>query len=190
MMIVMLATNLESNHHGKVMQETKTKILVCNAGLAASNPASSMQKTTCYWQTGASIALTKRARLVFRAANQPEIHEELKPEKHGDAVARILDDLQAGASAALQSPENLEAVVHCVVHGGDRYTSAVRITAEVPGRAEGNWSCRCIGKVLSAVDFRALRDPTKSTNRLRMLPTPPVELAEAGVRLPTQLFFN
>ena len=28
----MLATNLESNHRGRVMPETKTKILVCNAG--------------------------------------------------------------------------------------------------------------------------------------------------------------
>ena len=32
MMIVMLATNLDSNHRGTVMPETKTKILVCNAG--------------------------------------------------------------------------------------------------------------------------------------------------------------
>ena len=32
---------------------------------------------------------------------------------------------------ALQSPEDLRAVGHRVVHGGDRYTSAVRITAEV-----------------------------------------------------------
>jgi acetate kinase len=75
--------------------------------------------------------LTKPARLVFRGANQPEIREELKLEKHADAVARILDDLQAGASAALQSPEDLRAVGHRVVHGGDRYTSAVRINAEV-----------------------------------------------------------
>lgn len=28
----MLATNLDSNHRGRVMPDTKTKILVCNAG--------------------------------------------------------------------------------------------------------------------------------------------------------------
>ena len=98
---------------------------------AASNSASSMQKTRCYWPTAGIDWLTKPARLVFRRANQPEIREELKLEKHADAVARILNDLQAGASAALQSPEDLRAVGHRVVHGGDRYTSAVRITAEV-----------------------------------------------------------
>src|SRR5262249_10177337 len=75
--------------------------------------------------------LTKPARLVFRAANQPEIREELKLEKHADAVAQILDNFQAGSSAALQSPEDLRAVGHRVVHGGDRYTTAVAITSKV-----------------------------------------------------------
>jgi acetate kinase len=52
-------------------------------------------------------------------------------------VARILDDLHAGSSAVLQSPEDLRAVGHRVVHGGDRYTSAVRIDAEVKRIIEG-----------------------------------------------------
>ena len=46
-------------------------------------------------------------------------------------MARILDDLQAGASAPRQSSEDLRAVGHRVVHGGNRYTTAVRINAEV-----------------------------------------------------------
>ena len=66
--------------------------------------------------------LIKPARLAFRRANEPEIRKELKLEKHADAVARILDYLQAGSSAPLQSPEDLQAVGHRVVHGGDRYT--------------------------------------------------------------------
>src|SRR5262249_57653712 len=42
-----------------------------------------------------------------------------------------LEDLQADSSAALQRPDDLQAVGHRVVHGGDRYTSAVVITSDV-----------------------------------------------------------
>jgi acetate kinase len=131
MMIVMLATNLESNHRGRVMPETKTKILVCNAGSSSLKFSLFDAEDEVLLADGGVDWLTKPARLLFRGANQPEIREELKLEKHAEAVARILGDLQAGASAALQSPEDLQAVGHRVVHGGDRYTSAVRINAEV-----------------------------------------------------------
>src|SRR6476661_780469 len=130
-MIVMLATNLESSHRGRVMPETKTKILVCNAGSSSLKFSLFDAEDEVLLVDGGIDWLKKPARLVFRAANQPQIREELKLEKHADAVARILDDLQAGASAALQSPDALRAVGHRVVHGGDRYTSAVRINAEV-----------------------------------------------------------
>src|SRR5436190_9904414 len=131
MMIVMLATNLDSNHRGRLMPETKTKILVCNAGSSSLKFSLFDAEDELLLADGGVDWLTKPARLVFRGANQPEIREELKLGKHADAVARILDDLQAGASAALQSPEDLRAVGHRLVHGGDRYTSAVRIDAEV-----------------------------------------------------------
>ena len=129
MMIVMLATNLDSNHRGRVMPETKTKILVCNAGSSSLKFSLFDAEDEVLLADGGIDWLRKPARLVFRGANQPEIREELKLEKHADAAARILDDLQAGASAALHSLEDLRAVGHRVVHGGDRYTSAVRITA-------------------------------------------------------------
>jgi 4-alpha-glucanotransferase len=51
----------------------------------------------------------------------------------------------------------------------------------IPGRTEGNWSWRSSEELLSAADFHALRDLTRSTNRLRMLPSPAVEMAEAAV---------
>jgi acetate kinase len=130
-MIVMLATNLDSNHRGMVMPETKTKILVCNAGSSSLKFSLFDAEDEVLLVEGGIDWLRKPARLVFRRANQPEIREELKLEKHADAVARILDNLQAGASAPLQNPEDLLAVGHRVVHGGDRYTSAVRINAEV-----------------------------------------------------------
>jgi acetate kinase len=131
MMIVMLATNLDSNHRGRVMPETKTKILVCNAGSSSFKFSLFGAEEEVLLAEGGIDWITKPTRLVFRRAGQPEIREELKLEKHADAAARILDDLQAGASAALQSPEDLRAVGHRVVHGGERYTSAVRITPEV-----------------------------------------------------------
>jgi len=127
----MLATNLDSNHRGKVMPETKTKILVCNAGSSSFKFSLFGAEEEVLLAEGGIDWITKPTRLVFRGAGQPEIREELKLEKHADAAARILDDLQAGASAALQSPEDLRAVGHRVVHGGERYTSAVRITPEV-----------------------------------------------------------
>jgi acetate kinase len=130
-MTVMLATNLDSGYRGRAMQETKTKILVCNAGSSSLKFSLFDAEDEVLLIDGGIDWLRKPARLVFRAGNQPENREELKLEKHADAVARILDDLQAGSSAALQNPEDLRAVGHRVVHGGDRYTSAVRINAEV-----------------------------------------------------------
>ena len=113
------------------MPETKTKILVCNAGSSSLKFSLFNAEDELLLADGGVDWLRKPARLLFRGANQPEIREELKLEKHADAVARILDDLQNGASAALQSPEDLRAVGHRVVHGGERYTSAVLITPEV-----------------------------------------------------------
>jgi 4-alpha-glucanotransferase len=49
----------------------------------------------------------------------------------------------------------------------------------VPGRAEGNWSWRCTEELLAAADFHWLRDLTRSSNRLHMLPNPAIEMAEA-----------
>jgi acetate kinase len=127
----MLATNSDSYHRGTVMPETKTKILVCNAGSSSLKFSLFDAQDEVLLADGSIDWLTKPARLVFRVANQSEIREELKLKKHADAVARILDNLHAGSSAALQSPEDLRAVGHRVVHGGDRYTCAVRIDAEV-----------------------------------------------------------
>src|SRR6266478_7761938 len=128
---IMLATNLDSCHTGTAAPETKTKILVCNAGSSSFKFSLFDAEDELLLADGGIDWLTKPARLVFRAANQPEIREELKLEKHGDAVAQILDNLQAAPSAALHSLAELRAVGHRVVHGGDRYTSAVVITSEV-----------------------------------------------------------
>jgi acetate kinase len=133
---IMLATNLGSYNPGAVAPETKIKFLVCNAGSSSLKFSLFDAEDETLLANGSIDWLIKPARLAFRRANEPEIREELKLEKHADAVARILDDLQAGSSAPLQSPEDLQAVGHRVVHGGDRYSSAVRITAEVKRKIE------------------------------------------------------
>ena len=127
----MLATNVDSYQRITVTPEAQTKILVCNAGSSSLKFSLFDAGNEALLADGCVDWLRKPAQLVFRSENQPEIREELKLEKHAHAVTRILDDLLAGSSAALQCPEELRAVGHRVVHGGDRYTSAVRITSEV-----------------------------------------------------------
>src|SRR5262249_45943596 len=118
-------------HHGTVMPETKTKILVCNAGSSSLKFSLFEAEGELLLAEGGIDWTSKPTRLVFRRTGQQEIREELKLEKHADAVARILDDLHAGRSAPLRAVGELQAVGHRVVHGGERYTAAARITPEV-----------------------------------------------------------
>jgi acetate kinase len=99
--------------------------LVCNAG-------SSSLKFSVFESAGESLLVqggidwgSKPTALVIRRAGQPEAREELALQRHHDAVARILGELRADSLATLQ------AVGHRVVHGGERYRTAVRITPEV-----------------------------------------------------------
>jgi acetate kinase len=113
------------------MPEREMKILVCNAGSSSLKFSLFEAEGELLLAEGGIDWTTKPTRLVFRRTGHQEIREELKLEKHADAVARILDDLQAGPSAALHTLKDLQAVGHRVVHGGERYTAAVRITPEV-----------------------------------------------------------
>ena len=107
------------------------KILVCNAGSSSLKFSLFEAEGELLLAEGGIDWTTKPTRLVFRRTGHQEIRDELKLEKHADAVARILDDLRAGPSAALDTIEDLRAVGHRVVHGGERYTARVRITPEV-----------------------------------------------------------
>jgi acetate kinase len=128
---IMSATKVHNCHTGTVAPDAQSKILVCNAGSSSLKFSLFDAEDEVLLVDGGIDWLRKPAQLVVRGANKPEIREDLKLEKHADAVAQIVDELQAGSSAALQSPEDVRAVGHRVVHGGDRYTSAVRITSEV-----------------------------------------------------------
>jgi len=107
------------------------KVLVCNAGSSSLKFSLFEAEGELLLAEGGIDWTTKPTRLVFRRTGHQEIREELKLEKHADAVARILDDLRAGPSAPLRVLGELQAVGHRVVHGGERYTAAVRITPEV-----------------------------------------------------------
>ena len=122
---------LARNRNRPPMFEAEMKILVCNAGSSSLKFSLFEAEEELLLAEGGVDWSRKPTRLVFRRTGEEELREELKLEKHADAIVRILDDLQAGPSAALDSLEDLRAVGHRVVHGGERYTSAVRITPEV-----------------------------------------------------------
>jgi acetate kinase len=107
------------------------KILVCNAGSSSLKFSLFEAEGELLLAEGGIDWTTKPTRLVFRRTGHQEIRDELKLEKHNEAIARILNDLQAGPSAPLRVFGELQAVGHRVVHGGKRYTAAVRITPEV-----------------------------------------------------------
>jgi len=126
----MLAINPTSHRRETVMSERQTKILVCNWGSSSLKFSLFEAEEELLLAEGSVDWSRKPTRLVFHRTGEQKRHEELKLEKHADVVVRILNDLQAGPSATL-GVEDLRAVGHRVVHGGERYTFAVRITPEV-----------------------------------------------------------
>ena len=111
--------------------EITMKILVCNAGSSSLKFSLFEAEGELLLAEGGIDWSTTPTQLVVHCTGQPETHEELTLRHHADAIARILDALQAGPAAPLQAPGAVHAVGHRVVHGGERYTEAVRITPEV-----------------------------------------------------------
>ena len=107
------------------------KTLVCNAGSSSLKFSLFEAEGELLLAEGGIDWSTTPTRLVVRCTGRPEVCEELTLRHHADAIARILDTLQAGPSAPLQAPGDVQAVGHRVVHGGEHYTTAVRITPEV-----------------------------------------------------------
>jgi len=107
------------------------KILVCNSGSSSLKFSLFEADDELLLAEGGIDWTTKPTRLVFKRPGRPDVREELDFREHGEAIARILDDLLAGASAPLLGMDDIDAVGHRVVHGGKRYTAAVRITPEV-----------------------------------------------------------
>src|SRR4029434_3043198 len=115
----------------EVAYEGAMHILVCNTGSSSLKFSLFEAKGERLLAEGGIDWATTPTRLVVHCPGQPEVREELTLRHHADAIARILDALQAGPAAPLQAPSDVHAVGHRVVHGGERYTTAVRITPEV-----------------------------------------------------------
>src|SRR5437867_13195708 len=107
------------------------KVLVCNAGSSSLKFSLFEAESELLLAEGGIDWTTKPTRLVFRSRGQQEVRDELKLEKHNDAGARILDDLQAGPSPPLRVFGQLHALGHRVAPGGKRHTDAMRIAPEV-----------------------------------------------------------
>jgi acetate kinase len=71
------------------------------------------------------------ARFTIRRRGHAAVQKELTVSTHTDAVTRILEELRAGPSAPVSALAEIRAIGHRVVHGGDRYRAAVRVTPEV-----------------------------------------------------------
>jgi acetate kinase len=106
-------------------------ILVCNSGSSSLKFSLFEAKGERLLAEGGIDWATTPTRLVIRCTGQPEVREELTLRHHADAIAHILDALQAGPAPPLQALGDVHAVGHRVVHGGEQYTGAVQITPEV-----------------------------------------------------------
>ncbi|MCI0685023.1 MAG: acetate kinase [Gemmataceae bacterium] len=99
------------------------KVLVCNAGSSTLKLSLFEAEEERLLADGLIDWTAKPARLGLRRPGQAELRAELTVGQHADAISRILDELQTIAP--------IHAVGHRVVHGGDRYSAAARITPEV-----------------------------------------------------------
>lgn len=107
------------------------KVLVLNTG--SSSLKFSLYETDGERVLGEGLAdwSADPAQLTVRRAGAGETRSELTVQRHEDAVARVVDELLRGDAPLLGAVGDLGAVGHRVVHGGDRYTAAVRVTPEV-----------------------------------------------------------
>jgi acetate kinase len=109
----------------------RVKILILNTG--SSSLKYSLFETNGERLLGDGLADWSRqpARLTVRRPDRPDASSELTLAHHGDAVGRVLEQLTRGHPPLLGSLAEIAAVGHRVVHGGSRYTAAVRVTPEV-----------------------------------------------------------
>jgi acetate kinase len=110
------------------------KILVINTG-------SSTVKFSLVESEGEAVLLegladwgTQPPRLEVHRPGAAPLREGLQAGGTADAVAGVLGRLTHGEPPLIADPSELAAVGHRVVHGGDVYTAAVRITPQVLAR--------------------------------------------------------
>jgi hypothetical protein len=108
-----------------------TNVLICNAG------SSSIKFSLIRAERERTLAdveiewTAEAASMTVRRDAQPDMRKQLALRSHTDAVVRVLSELQLGESAPSAMREQVSAVGHRVVHGGERYTAAVLIDSRV-----------------------------------------------------------
>ena len=83
------------------------KILVCNSGSSSLKFGLFEADEEVLLAEGGIDWTAKPTRLVFRRPGQPEVREELELQEHGEALARILADLQADLPPLYLGPKRL-----------------------------------------------------------------------------------
>src|SRR5271157_4208527 len=146
------------------------KIGVCNSGSSSLKFSLFEADQELLLADGSIDWATQPTQLKLRYPGQPEIREELHLREHGEAFSRILSDLRTGPLAPLLRDDGPAAVGHRIVHGGTRFTTAVRITGEVQDAIHelcelaplhnlaGLEGIRAIGRVLPSVPQVAVFD--------------------------------
>jgi acetate kinase len=149
----------------------KMKILVCNSGSSSLKFSLFEAEDELLLAEGGIDWTAKPTRLVFRRPGQPDIREELDLQEHGDAMGRILEDLQAGPSAPLLGIDDIDAVAHRVVHGGSRYTAAVQITPEVKSAISELSELAPLHNPASLEGIRAIQEVLPSVQQVAVFDT-------------------
>lgn len=67
----------------------------------------------------------------YEIDGEPRVRSSVKAKDHGAAMEMVLDFLTGHQAAAVTSVRDVKAVGHRVVHGGERFSKAVRVDAEV-----------------------------------------------------------
>jgi acetate kinase len=107
------------------------KILVLNAGSSSLKFSLIESDGEQVLGEGGADWMVTPARFTVRRPGQPDSNSTASLQRHGEAVERILHELLHGTPPLLTDVKELAAVGHRVVHGGDVYTSSVRITPAV-----------------------------------------------------------
>jgi acetate kinase len=119
------------------MLPNTVKILVLNAG--SSTLKFSVIETEGERVVGAGVAdwASQPARLIVQRPGAADPVANLDLQHHRDAARRVVEELTRGTPPIVGSMQEIAAVGHRVVHGGERYTTAVLITPEVKAAIAG-----------------------------------------------------
>ena len=107
------------------------KVLVCNAGSSTLKFSLFEAESESLLADGVIDWTSHPARLTLRRARENQVRIELAIKGQSEAITRILEELQQVPNPPLRGVSELQAIGHRVVHGGEKYTNAVRITPEV-----------------------------------------------------------